>query len=70
MSAQVGCDGAALVADFFVAGAAGFLADIFAIYDWEICLEDVLKENRRMEKEVEAGSSGGWSWTWVGKGVW
>jgi len=36
MSAQVGCDGAALVAaDFFVADlvTAGFLADIFAIYN-------------------------------------
>jgi hypothetical protein len=57
MSAQVGCEGAALEAvDFF---AADFLADIIAIYDYEICLEDVLKDGQRMEKGAGGGNSGG-----------
>ena len=36
-----------------------FLVDIVAIYDYEICLEDVLKDNRRMEEAAGNGSSGG-----------
>ena len=49
MSAQVGCAAVLEVGDFFVVGLVAFLADIVAIYDYEICLEDVLKDDRRME---------------------
>ena len=45
--------------DFFEAGLVDFLADIVAIYDYEICLEDVLKDDRRMEEAAGNGSSGG-----------
>jgi len=60
MSAQVGCEETVLeVADFFAAGLVVFLADIVAIYDYEICLEDVLKDGRRMEEAAGGGNSGG-----------
>ena len=60
MSAQVGCEGAVLEeGDFFVAGLVDFLADIVAIYVYEICLEDVLKDDRRVEEAAGNGSSGG-----------
>ena len=60
MSAQVGCEGIALeAADFFAVDLVAFLADIVAIYDYEICLEDVLKDGRRMEEAAGGGSSGG-----------
>ena len=61
MSAQVGCEGTALeTADFFAAvGLMAFLADIVAIYDHDICLEDVLKDDRRVEEAAGGGSSGG-----------
>lgn len=72
MSAQEGCEGAVLEAgDFFaVVDLVAFLVDIVAIYDYEICLEDVLKDDRGMEEAAGNGSSGGWSWSRVGKGVW
>ena len=61
MSAQVGCVGVVLEAgDFFAAvDLVAFLADIAAIYDYEMCLEDVLKNDRRMEEAAGDGSSGG-----------
>jgi len=61
MSAQVGCEGAVLEAGAFFAAVdlVAFLADIAAIYDYEICLEDVLKDDRRMEEAAAHGSSGG-----------
>lgn len=60
MSAQGGCVGVALeVGDFFAVDLVVFLADIVAIYDYEICLEDVLKDDRRMEEAAGNGSSGG-----------
>ena len=60
MSAQVGCEGTALeTADFFAVDLVAFLADIVAIYDCEICLEDVLKDDRRVEEPAGGGSSGG-----------
>jgi hypothetical protein len=62
MSAQVGCVGAVLEAgDFFAVDLVAFLVDIVAIYDYEICLEDVLKDDRRMGEAAGNGSSGGWS---------
>jgi hypothetical protein len=60
MSAQVGCAETVLeVAVFFAAGLVVFLADIVAIYDYEICLEDVLKDGQRMEEAAGGGKSGG-----------
>lgn len=40
-------------------GLVAFLVDIVAIYDYKICLEDVLKDDRRMEEAAGYGSSGG-----------
>ena len=62
MSAQVGCVEVPLEAGAFFAAVdlvVVFLADIVAIYDYEICLEDVLKDDRRMEEAAGNGSSGG-----------
>jgi hypothetical protein len=60
MSCQVGCVGADLeTEDFFAVDLVAFLADIVAIYDYEICLENVLKDDRRTEKAAGGGSSGG-----------
>ena len=62
MSAQVGCVGVVLEAgDFFavVDLLVAFLVDIVAIYDYEICLEDVLKDDRRMGEAAGNGTSGG-----------
>ena len=60
ISAQVGCGGAGLEAvDFFAVDLVNFLADIVAIYDYEICLENVLKDGQRMEKGAGGGNSGG-----------
>lgn len=59
MSAQVGCVAVLEAGDFFVVGLVAFLVDIVAIYDYKICLEDVLKDDRRMEEAAGYGSSGG-----------
>ena len=60
MSAQVGCEGADLEeADFFTGVLVAFLADIVAKYDYDIRLEDVLRDGRRMEEAAGGGSSGG-----------
>ncbi len=60
MSAQVGCEGAALeVAGFFAVDLVIFLVDIVAMYDYKMRLEDVLKDSRRVEEMAEGGSSGG-----------
>ena len=47
MSTQVGCEGAALEVAVFFVDLVDFFADIVAIYDYEICLEDVLRDDRR-----------------------
>lgn len=59
MSAQVGCVAVLEAGDFFAVDLVAFLVDIVAIYDYKICLEDVLKDDRRMEETAGSGSSGG-----------
>jgi len=60
MSAQVGCEGAALeAAGFFAVDLVVFLVDIVAMYDYKIRLEDVLKDSRRAEEMAGGGDSGG-----------
>ena len=44
--------------DFFAGDLVAFLVDIVAIYDYEICLDNVLKDDRRMEEAAGNGSSG------------